>query len=170
MKAVAKSMHFWAASTTASPHRASYEAFMLIWRLCRTPFADFQGEGARRYGGRCKSPGRPLVYTASSAALAVLEIRVHLDLPLDLLPDDYMLLKIDVEQGEVERVDSRPAVPSTFGDIWLEEQRTAILGVPSAIVPECTNFLLNPRHPAADIFQVVSQRPFAFDQRLWSTG
>jgi RES domain-containing protein len=143
---------------------------MLTWRLCRAPFADLQGEGARRYGGRWNSPGRPLVYTASSAALAVLEIRVHLDLPLDLLPDDYVLLTIDVGQVVVKRIDSPPAIPSAFGDLWLGEQRTAVLEVPSAIVRESTNFLLNPRHPAAEGFQIVSQRPFFFDQRLWSTG
>jgi RES domain-containing protein len=143
---------------------------VLTWRLCRAPFADLKGEGARRYGGRWNSPGRPLVYTASSAALAVLEIRVHLDLPLDLLPDDYVLLTIDIGIEAAEQVRSFPAIPSTFGDTWLKEQRTAILEVPSAIVPESANLLLNPIHPAAGAFQVVSQRPFAFDQRLWSTG
>ena len=68
---------------------------MLAWRLCRAPFADLSGEGARRYGGRWNRPGRPIVYAASSAALAVLEVRVHLDLPPALLPDDYLLLTID---------------------------------------------------------------------------
>jgi RES domain-containing protein len=69
---------------------------VLAWRLCREPFADLAGEGARRYGGRWNSPGRPNVYAASSAALAVLEVHVHLDLPLDLLPDDYLLLTIEL--------------------------------------------------------------------------
>ena len=59
---------------------------MLAWRLCRAPFTDLTGEGARRYGRRWNRPGRPMVYAASSAALAVLEIRVHLDLPPELLP------------------------------------------------------------------------------------
>ena len=62
---------------------------MLAWRLCREPFADLNGHGARQYGGRWNSPGRPLVYAASAAALAVLEVRVHLDLPFELLPEYF---------------------------------------------------------------------------------
>ncbi len=65
---------------------------MRLWRLTRAVHADLSGEGARRFGGRWNSPGRPLVYTAAEAALTVLEVRVHLDLPFELLPDDYVLL------------------------------------------------------------------------------
>jgi len=62
---------------------------MLAWRLCRRPHADLSGEGARRLGGRWNSPGRPLIYLAEHPALAALEVRLHLDLPFDLLPADY---------------------------------------------------------------------------------
>ena len=57
---------------------------MLARRLCRAPFADLNGEGARRYGVRWNAPGRPAVYAAADAALAVLEVRVHPDLTPDL--------------------------------------------------------------------------------------
>ena len=140
---------------------------MLAWRLCRAPFADLTGEGARRFGGRWNTPGRPMVYAAATAALAVLEVRVHLDLPPELLPDDYVLMTIDLDALPVEPVADMPADPDAFGDTWLEEQRTPVLRVPSAIVPESPNLLLNPAHPAAAGARIAGTRRFAFDPRLW---
>jgi RES domain-containing protein len=140
---------------------------MLAWRLCREPFADLTGEGARLYGGRWNTAGRPLVYAASAAALAVLEVRVHLDLPPELLPDDYVLLAIDLQDLPVEEVTALPADPAAFGDEWLRQQRSPVLQVPSAIVAESPNLLLNPAHPAAAQTRIVSRRRFAFDHRLW---
>ncbi len=136
----------------------------LPFALCRS-----QRRGrARVFGGRWNSPGRPVVYAASSAALAVLEIRVHLDLPPQMLPDDYVLLTIDLDGIPVESVLALPANPRDFGDAWLREGRTPILQVPSTIVPESANFLLNPVHPLARRTAIVAQSPFLFDARLWS--
>ena len=84
------------------------EVAVLAWRLCREPYADLNGEGARLYGGRWNTPGRPLVYAASTAALAVLEVRVHLDLPPELLPDDYVLMTVDLGDLAVEDVPDIP--------------------------------------------------------------
>jgi RES domain-containing protein len=140
---------------------------VLAWRLCRAPFADLQGDGARRYGGRWNSPGRPVVYAASNPALAVLEVRVHFDLPLELLPDDYVLVTIDLGDLPIEKVAQMPAVPRAFADLWLQEQRTPVLQVPSAIVAESPNLLLNPAHPAAGVAYILETRRFVFDPRLW---
>lgn len=140
---------------------------MLAWRLCRAPFADLRGEGARRYGGRWNTAGRPLVYAASTAALAVLEVRVHLDLPPELVPDDYVLVTIDLGDLPVEHVARMPADPRAFGDTWVAGRRTPVLMVPSAIVPESPNLLLNSDHEAAAGARIVAQRQFAFDRRLW---
>jgi RES domain-containing protein len=140
---------------------------VLAWRLCRAPFADLAGEGARRYGGRWNQPGHPVVYAASNAALAVLEVRVHLDLTPDLLPDDYLLLTIHLHDKATEDVANIPADPAAFGDAWLREQRTPVLLVPSLIVPESANLLVNPAHPDAAHASVIARRRFAFDRRLW---
>jgi RES domain-containing protein len=140
---------------------------VLAWRLCREPFADLAGEGARRYGGRWNTAGRALVYAASSAALAVLEVRVHLDLPLELLPDDYVLLAIELGDVAIEELTRMPADPASFGDKWLAEQRSPVLQVPSVIVPESPNLLLNPAHRALARARIIRQRRFAFDHRLW---
>lgn len=139
---------------------------MRLWRICRQAFADLSGDGARLYGGRWNSPGRPLVYTADSAALAVLEVRVHLDLTWDLLPADFVLVEIDSASAETEdaaQVDHEIA----YGDACLKSLRTPLLRVPSAIIPENSNVLINPVHPASGSITIRSIRPFAFDARLW---
>ena len=140
---------------------------MRAWRLCREPYADLNGEGARLYGGRWNTPGRPLVYAASTAALAVLEIRVHLDLPPELLPNDFVLVTIDLGDLVVEDISGIAVDQQAFGDAWIRERRTPVLRVPSVIVPEDSNVLVNPGHPAAASVRVVGQRRFEFDRRLW---
>jgi RES domain-containing protein len=123
---------------------------------------------ARLWGGRWNSPGRPLVYAADSAALAVLEVRVHLDLSFDLLPADYVLLTLDLGTLSIETVPSLPLDTAAFGDAWLAAGRTTVLQVPSIIVPESANILINRRHPDATRVTVAEKRPFGFDERLWS--
>lgn len=140
------------------------------WRLCREPFADLSGQGAALYGGRWNSPGHPLLYLAANAALALLEVRVHLDLPPDLLPDDYVLLSVGLDGLSLERLGALPDAPRDVGDRWLAEGRTALLDVPSVLVPESRNLLLNPRHPEAPRARLLHQRRFTFDPRLWLGG
>ena len=129
------------------------------WRVGRQLFADLSGEGARQHGGRWNTPGRAMVYMAEHPALAVLEVRVHLDLPPDLLPDE-----------PPEDVDAMPADPRAVGDAWLASGRTAVLRVPSVIVPHTSNPLLNPRHPRAADARITQTTPFQFDPRLWEAG
>lgn len=137
------------------------------WRLCRAPFADLSGEGARLHGGRWNSVGAPLVYLAEHSALAVLEVRVHLDLPLDLVPDDYVVMQVALPDEPPEEVSRMSADPRDVGNEWLRSQRTAVLRVPSALAPAATNLLLNPRHPRAAEAAILSTDPFEFDPRLW---
>ena len=120
-----------------------------VWRICRRPFADLSGDGARLYGGRWNTPGRPLIYGAETAALAVLEVRVHLDLDWDMLPDDYVLVAIDTAAIVAETIQEPPDDPRAIGDAWIELRRSALLRVPSWIVPESYNVLINPTHPDA---------------------
>ena len=110
-----------------------------------------------------------MVYLAAEAALTVLEVRVHLDLPLELLPDDYVLLTIEVDELPAEQGPALTAYREyrTFGDRWLAEQRTALLTAPSVIVPESHNVLLNPSHPDAVAVRMVNTRPWRFDPRLF---
>jgi RES domain-containing protein len=137
------------------------------WRICRAPYADLSGLGAEQFGGRWNSPGRPMVYAAEHPALAVVEVRVHLDLAPELLPDDYRLLAIDFADIEVETLAALPDSPQEFGDGWIAEKRTPLLRVPSLIVLESFNLLLNPAHPRATAARIETLRPFRFDPRLW---
>jgi RES domain-containing protein len=139
-----------------------------VWRICRRPFAGLSGDGARLYGGRWNTPGRPLIYAAETAALAVLEVRVHLDLDWDMLPDDYVLVAIDTAAVVAETIQEPPDDPRVIGDAWIESRRSALLRVPSWIVPESYNVLINPTHPDALSIQLGRVRPFQFDRRLWT--
>lgn len=141
---------------------------MRLWRLAREAHSALDGEGARMFGGRWNSPGRPAVYCAGSAALAILEVRVHLDLPLDLLPEDYRLFMIETGDAGLEDAPAQAVeIARAFGDGWLASGRSAILRVPSVILPEEWNVLINPLHAQAQQIQVVSRRPFQFDSRLF---
>ena len=135
----------------------------------------FDGEGARRYGGRWNSPGTPLVYTSATRALAVLELLVHLQAS-ELLAT-YVLIEATFEAALVERLEpvrlprnwrafpSRVALQE-IGDRWVAERRSAVLEVPSAVVPAESNFLLNPLHRDFAKIAVGGSSRFEFDPRL----
>lgn len=107
-----------------------------------------------------------MVYAADHPALAVLEVRVHLDLPPELIPADYVLLRLSLP--EAETIPALPEDPRALGDAWLGEGRSPVLRVPSVIVPGAWTLLLNPRHPAAAEAAILEQTPFSFDRRLWA--
>lgn len=148
----------------------------LVYRIARAVHPILDGEGARLYGGRWNSPGMPMVYTAGSMALAVLELLVHTD--PDLLPTDLTAYTIEVPNGiAIDRVDRRrlprrwrehpaPRAGARFGDAWAAGCASAVLALPSTIVPESDNYLINPRHPDAGGIRVVRKRRFTFDPRL----
>ena len=143
---------------------------MIVWRLAKAAFAALVGEGARTFGGRWNSPGRPVLYASASPSLAVLEVMVHLDLPADLLPDDYRLLEIELpDDAPRERLDAAPleaAASTAIGDEFLARGEALALIVPSVVIPVEWNALVNVSHPAMASVRLVSNRPFAFDPRL----
>jgi RES domain-containing protein len=140
---------------------------MDLWRLCRRLYADLTGEGARVFGGRWNSPGRPMVYLAEHPALAAMEVRVHLDLPFDLLPADYTMMHVMIPDGLIGNLDEIPPETGAAGDSWLASARSAAIRVPSVLVPHAWNVLLNPRHPDAPQTQILAIEPFLFDPRMW---
>ncbi len=128
-----------------------------VWRITTARFAQtaFSGEGARRYGGRWNPKGWEVVYTAESQSLALLELmvqddplRAHYVLIPAHLPADIAQKRIDAEQlpGNWRSIGARDALPA-LGLGWLQSAQTAVLDVPSAVVPAERNILLNPRHP-----------------------
>jgi RES domain-containing protein len=147
---------------------------MDLWRLCRRPFADLSGRGGELAGGRWHTRGRPVVYAATSAALAVLEVRVRLDLPLELLPGDCVLTRIEapddlalrrVRAAQLAVVHGRERERRcrAIGDAWLRERQGALLLVPSGLVPVEGNALINPRHPHAGRIVVAELTPLIWE-------
>ncbi|MGH7535623.1 MAG: RES family NAD+ phosphorylase [Gemmatimonadales bacterium] len=147
------------------------------WRIVKAQHAAgaFSGEGARLYGGRWTSRGRRAVYASSSAALAILEMLVHLEAPA-LLPA-YVLIPVGIPDDVIQRLDPAalppdwreypaPARLQEMGDAWLDAGVTPALQVPSAIVPAEFNFLLNPAHPEFARILIGAPRPYTFDPRL----
>lgn len=134
------------------------------------------GEGARLYGGRWNSEGIPVVYTSSTLSLAALELLVHID--PDELPGDLVALRLESPHPPSQRSiavedlprgwNRRPNHPAcrAAGDAWASRAETALLSVPSAVIPEEENVLLNPNHPEAIRFRVEAKRPFELDARL----
>lgn len=150
------------------------------WRLVKSRYAStaFDGEGARLHGGRWNSPGIVVAYASDSRALAVLEVLVHLQRS-DIL-GSYSLASLHFAEelmGEME-TSTLPAgwrrfPPSpeaqALGDRWVTEQRSAVLRVPSAIVPAEHNFLVNPAHREFAQVVVEPPEPFELDVRLLGT-
>ena len=106
------------------------------------------------------------VYLAEHPALAALEVLVHLDLPFELLPVDFVLMHVVVPDDPNTLFDPATATVAT-GDTWLHEAKSAILRVPSVLFPHAWNVLLNPAHPEAEQALIHEIEPFGFDPRLW---
>jgi RES domain-containing protein len=147
------------------------------WRIVKRKLAReaFSGEGARLYGGRWNSPGVAVVYTAASQSLAALELLVHLE-NSDLL-HEYVVIEAQFDSSVVTRLaktdlpkDWRasppPASARAIGDAWIAEEHSAVLELPSAIIPAESIFLLNPQHAAFGEIKIGEPARFEFDLRL----
>src|SRR5271169_5628765 len=149
---------------------------MVLWRISNHPTLD--GRGGLETSARWHTQGRPIVYLAESVAGALLEVLVHLELSPVRLPKSYRLLKIeapdDISIETLRATDLREnwtddeTLTRTIGDQWLASKRTALLRVPSAIVPETLNVLLNSAYEEARRLKIVSHREYPWDLRLIS--
>jgi len=153
------------------------------WRLTTPEFAQsaeqmLSGEGARLIGGRWNSPGTAVVYLGDSLALAAMELLVHLQPAA--VPDAYRKMPVYLREEWVMHIDSahlpvgwdvptlRPLTRS-IGDRWQASRESAVLQVPSAVVPGESNYLLNSEHPDAADIRVGPIEPFRYDSRLVKT-
>jgi RES domain-containing protein len=146
------------------------------WRIVKAKHAAtaFSGEGAAKTGGRWNSRGVPVVYASSTKSLAALETLVHLNPPV---PFQYVAFRLQFDAALVEniplnrlpadwRVEPPPPSTKAIGDAWAREVRSAVLALPSVIVPGELNYLLNPAHPAFKKISIGKPERFAFDPRL----
>jgi RES domain-containing protein len=147
------------------------------WRLTKTKYlaSTWDGEGARRTGGRWNSAGVRVVYTSATLSLALLEVLVNLQ-DAGILPA-YSAIRTEFEDALVAEVDpaqlpedwTRYPAPETtkaIGDRWIADAPSAILRVPSVVVPGEYNYLMNPEHRDFNLVRMDAPTPFPFDPRL----
>lgn len=156
-----------------------------LWRIATdTPkytADDLSGAGAKASGGRWNRPGNAVLYTAGTRALACLETVVHFN--AGGLPLNRYLVEIQVPAADYEaRTQASASLPVgwdaipeakvslDYGDAWLAGGATLLLEVPSVIVPEEFNLLINPAHPHAKNVKATKVRKWTYDARLVSTA
>lgn len=150
------------------------------WRLDKAKHAkeSFSGEGARRVSGRWHHQGIPVVYASESLALSVLEKFVHLG--FDASHIKFVYFRIDIPDSvsmqklrTADLPDDWTAEPprdatKSIGSAWAEKAGTAVLRVPSVLVPKSWNYLLNPGHRDFRKIRISKPLPFVFDARMWN--
>lgn len=150
---------------------------MRLWRISNYP--DLSGEGGRLAAGRWNRLGRRVVYLAEHPALALLETLVHLEIDPDDMPAEFRLLTIeapdDVALTEMDAAEldasasdwrSDPEMTRALADDFFNAGRHALIRVPSALVPEAYNVILNPAHPDAARLRVVLDVRVGYDECL----
>jgi RES domain-containing protein len=150
-----------------------------VYRILRKRFArkTLDGMGAYLFGGRWSSPGTRLAYTSEHMSLAMIEYFVHLDpeeQPMDLvvvtaeIPDSVSRIPIPRSHLPAKWW-SMPPPPelAVVGDDFARAKRTAILIVPSALVPSESNWLINPEHPDFRKIRVRAPEQFLYDPRFF---
>ena len=148
-----------------------------VWRLTKEKEVKtaFAGEGARLYGGRWNNKGISAVYASGSLSLAALELFVHLGLPevkipfasiRATIPDDVTVEAVTDLPGDW-REEPAPDSTKEMGTNWFRERRSAVLRIPSAVIPNEFNYVLNPEHPDFGKIVIAAHERFHFDPRMY---
>lgn len=153
-----------------------------LWRIAKHTAQyradDLSGGGAKATGGRWNSKGKAVLYSSSTIALATLETLAHLGDNIALR--NAFLVRIDIPDAvwnAREYIDAADLDPTwlaeppgsttiAFGDAWLQSASAPLLEVPSVIVPEEKNVLINPAHPLARRITAAVLRQYVYDPRL----
>ena len=153
------------------------QKFIRAWRLSKARYAgDLSGQGAARDGQRWNQAGQRAVYLGLTPEITVLEVLVHLN---GVASASLVLCGYDIPAGPalIQELDPKAlpegwnAIPhgqasACWGGNWLRSGQQLGLVLPSVVVPQARNLLLNPLHPAMAQVSLVHQEPFRLDQRL----
>lgn len=147
------------------------------WRITHQKYANtaFTGEGAKLFGGRWNPPGYAAIYVSDSLSLAILELIVHLDDDRDI--ESYVAIPVEFEDSQVfclpkedlpENWATLPISDRTqqIGKNWLVNNKSLILKVPSSIVPQDKNFVINPLHPNYSSLKIGQPQSVHIDPRI----
>jgi RES domain-containing protein len=139
---------------------------------------DLSGGGAKEVGGRWNSKGRAVLYAGSSIALSTLETLVHTTDRVNVRNMFLVRLDIPLAVWKLREVVDATSLPPTWvaepagsttielGDAWIDAVSSPLLFVPSVVVPEEHNILINPAHPASQKITAIVVRQFLYDPRL----
>ena len=148
---------------------------MRVYRVSNTRYAgDLSGEGARLHGGRWNHIGTPCLYTSQSRSLAVLELSVNVSTASVLrylsmveieIPNSLLELTIPDLPGNWR---DAPAPSSTkdYGSDLLTKNLNAIIKIPSSVIPEEFNYIINPKHHYAGDCTIIEVKDFTYDIRI----
>ena len=151
---------------------------MLVYRISKTRYAtDLSGEGAKLYGGRWNNKLVPCIYTSESRALALLEYTVNIN--IDEIPRALSIITLDIPSEDIYELKQSqlpgdwqdvPAPSSTkdFGSRLLNEAKNAVIKIPSAIIANEFNYILNPKHPYSKNLKITEIKDFVYDIRIKS--
>ncbi|MEO7800858.1 MAG: RES family NAD+ phosphorylase [Ginsengibacter sp.] len=149
---------------------------MIMYRASASKYAeDFSGEGARLFGGRWNSPGIAGLYASQFISLCILEIIVRTD--KHYLPVDYKLISLEIPDELISEIHlkklkaewaSHYQYTQWIGEEFLKSNQSLALKVPSVIVPQEHNFLINPNHPNFKKLKLISIEPLEFDKRFYN--
>ena len=147
---------------------------MILWRVSN--YQNLDGVGGLYVSGRWHTKGHPVVYCTLNPATALLETLVHIEIDSEDRPGLFQVLRIEGPDSlSLELVEAASLPPDwgqdisstqTIGDLWLSERRSLLLQVPSVLVPETWNVLVNPQHPEANLLKLTAAYEHAFDARL----
>ena len=147
---------------------------MILWRISNHSTLD--GGGGLSAPGRWHTVGQRIVYCAPNPATALLEVLVHAKIDMEDMPVNFRYLEIDAPDtlatedlatsGLSESWRTDLAATRRAGDDWLQSGRTALLRVPSVIVPATWNILINPRHSESGQIRTIRHHSHAIDLRL----
>ena len=150
---------------------------MIVYRITKKEHSALDGMGGLYGPGRWHKKGNLVIYTSEHASLAAWEKIVHVT-SFENLPKNLLLVKIELPDGtEIQSVpqkilvkgwNSYPFALETvdYGTAFLQKKEHLALKVPSVIIPDEFNILLNPLHPDIRNCKVISAIPFVFDQRV----
>ena len=151
---------------------------LTVFRIFKTKHsaAWFDGEGAFRYGGRWNSPGTRLLYASASLSLAVLEMLVHLNTEELMSAYSFASLRFDeklvMPVGDFQKLPSKwsdspvPLAVQEIGDQWARSNASAVLKVPTSLLPGEFNYIVNVEHPEFRRIKLGRPETFIFDKRL----
>lgn len=144
---------------------------MYLWRISK--FADLSGKGGALRSGRWHQRGTLVVYASDHPSTALLEVLVHVD--FEEFPASYTLLKIacpdeipvhTIGRGDTDLDLDDLQSTQILGDSLLKEGNVCLMSVPSIVMPEARNILINPQHQAAGQIQIEAVMSYPLDKRF----